>query len=697
MAFLELCNLSKLYRNEQGIACEALKNFSLMLPSSSLVCIFGKSGSGKSTILNLIGLLDTPSSGNMYLNNQSIHQWNEKKKNAFRNKDVGIIFQHYNLLEEETVLFNIMLPMLIGGGKISSAKQDAIILLEGIRFPKELYDKKCRDLSGGEKQRVAVLRALINNPKIVLADEPTGALDEKNALLVMDIIKNASRNKLVILISHNEELIKQYADRIITIQDGRLISNKISREENNGAPFSKNKKTVKKTPWARKLVKTNLLKRIKMNLLATASLCICLIFSMLIIGFSFGSEKVLNSESQKQFDYGSLTLYKEITKKIENSPLSIAQQLRPNQEEMNSVSYLKKNYHVEENLDAIANQAVFSRDEETIKSALYCPVYSFDSAHIDTSLIISGNLPKKDLLYEAFINQKCAELFDGEIPKSLHLSMNYEYRYYTGDEQNPVIIDTLKVEEEISIVGIVEEMNFLSSPKIYYSYLALQELCADAIMSNRSIYEGYDISWLDLVSSSSSDSAISSYSYRLFLKDIRNISKIPDDISSLDSLLKIDCQALTISQTLFNLVDVSTKGMELFLLLALIGTSLIIGIISFSNYTHDKKKIAILRSLGSSQNEILNIYGEESLIIGIASLISSLILAPIFSIIANWIIMKITSFNHFIQIPFISFLNIPFGLPLLFLICTVFLCLISTFVPLLFSRKISLKEELADE
>lgn len=697
MAFLELRNLSKIYQNDKGVAQKALSDFSVIFPNSGLICIYGKSGSGKSTILNLISLLDSPTSGEIFFDNHLISKWTEKKKNLYRNRDIGIIFQHYHLLEEETVLLNIMLPMLILGSKFFSAKEDAITLLKGINFPENLYEKRCADLSGGEKQRVAILRSLINSPKILLADEPTGALDEKNAHLVMDIVKKASRNRLVILISHNEELIREYADRIITIQDGKLQSNQIIKEENNGLPFIKPLKISKRYYWTNTLARTNLKKGLKRNLLGTLALLTSLTFSLLISGFSYGTNHVLNKETLNQFDYGCLTICKETTKKIEGSPLSIVQQMRPNQDEMGDVDFIKETFFIENNLDSLTNGVTFFYDKKNLENIGYYPIYSFNEKVIDPDLLISGTIPETDNLFEVIINDKCEELLNGEIASRLHLSMNYEYCYYTQDEQNPIIVDNWTYNFDISIAAVVDELDFLSTPKIYYSYVALQELTMNTIMANRSTYEGFDFSWFDLVNNCPNNDQVCSYSYRLFLKDICEKENMLAFTSDVKPPLSIFSGALTISEALFSLVDAATIGMELFLVLALVGTSLILGIISFSNFTLDKRKIAILRSLGSSQSEILDIYGTESIVLGIVGALGSLFLSPLLSSLANWILLEFTDINNLIQIPFPLFLGIPLFLPILILLLTIILCFIATLIPILFSKKICLKEELADE
>lgn len=205
---------------------DALSHFTQTFPQTGFFGVIGKSGSGKSTLLNLISLLDNPTSGEIYFSNENIFKWSDKRKRQYRFKDLGIVFQHYNLIESETVLFNIILPQLIAGKSEKDAIKRANELLETVGFRKGLYQQKVCDLSGGEKERVAILRALANNPRIILADEPTGALDSKNSELFMKIFKEISKTKLVIMVSHNNKLIDKYADEIISIKDGKIEKQK---------------------------------------------------------------------------------------------------------------------------------------------------------------------------------------------------------------------------------------------------------------------------------------------------------------------------------------------------------------------------------------------------------------------------------------------------------------------------------------
>ena len=205
-------------------------------------------------------------------------------------------------------------------------------------------------------------------------------------------------------------------------------------------------------------------------------------------------------------------------------------------------------------------------------------------------------------------------------------------------------------------------------------------------MSSRN---GEEISWYDMIMNCDNNEDLSSYSYLLFLKDYKNTPYLKDYIDLVQSPLKIESPSLTISDALFSLINAATLGMELFLVIALVGTTLILGIISFSSYTEDKKTSAILTCLGASKKEIFSIYFYENLFICLISLISSLIFAPLLALLANFIIKSITGFINMISIPLLAVLII---IP-----ATIIICSLATYLPLFFSKKISPKEELSEE
>ncbi|NCA96901.1 MAG: ABC transporter ATP-binding protein [Bacteroidia bacterium] len=202
-----------------------IRQVTFSLYGHGLLLISGKSGSGKSTILNLIAGLIHPDEGHVLYQGRAIDEMNEKELSVYRNRKIGFVFQHYNLFDKQSALFNIILPLLIDGCGIDKAYEKGRDLLKKY----DLENKSQMEvayLSGGEKQRVAILRAIINEPDIVLADEPTGALDRENSIKTMQILKDISKSRLVIVVSHDVVLASNYADRHIEIDNGNLITDK---------------------------------------------------------------------------------------------------------------------------------------------------------------------------------------------------------------------------------------------------------------------------------------------------------------------------------------------------------------------------------------------------------------------------------------------------------------------------------------
>ena len=220
-------NLSKEYKSKNKNNCVALKNISFELPEKGLVFIVGKSGSGKSTLLNLIGGLDNVTSGSINVFGNEISILNEKQLNSYRSSLIGFIFQDFHLLEDLTIEENIALSLKLNNQYEKSKIEKALkqVDLEGFnnRYPTEL--------SGGQKQRVAIARALIKNPDIILADEPTGNLDSKTTKQIIELIKKISKDKLVVVVSHNLYDAYDYGDRIIELSDGVIINDLIINDK----------------------------------------------------------------------------------------------------------------------------------------------------------------------------------------------------------------------------------------------------------------------------------------------------------------------------------------------------------------------------------------------------------------------------------------------------------------------------------
>ena len=261
---LQLKDIVKKYGSGENIVT-ALDGVSVTFRESEFVAILGHSGCGKTTLLNIIGGLDHYTSGDLIINGTSTKEYKDRDWDAYRNHSIGFIFQSYNLIPHQTVLSNVELALTISGVSKSERRKRAKEALEKVGLGDQLH-KKPNQMSGGQMQRVAIARALINDPDILLADEPTGALDSETSIQVMELLKEIAKDKLVIMVTHNPELADQYATRIIKIKDGKLTG--------DSSPFEmgKSKKEKKKKEKAAKAEKAQKKKRVSMSFGTAVSL-----------------------------------------------------------------------------------------------------------------------------------------------------------------------------------------------------------------------------------------------------------------------------------------------------------------------------------------------------------------------------------------------------------------------------------------
>ena len=697
MTLFELNKVSRYYLVDKKKKY-VLKNVTLSLPDHGLVTILGKSGSGKSTLLNLLGKIDSPSEGTIYFNNEDINKYKEKKTSLFHSKCVSFIFQHYHLLDKQTALYNVMLPALINGKSYQIAKEEATILLNEFGLNEGLYKKKCADLSGGERERIAILRSFINKPLVILADEPTGALDKTNSALVMESLKKISQSSLVVLVTHNNKLAKEYSDRILHMHDG-----KVAKDERINTIFNpKDKVKVEKSrtnySWLNQIVNSNFLKRFKRNAFSILALVVGLVSCMLIIGFSNGKEQSILKSMQKQFDYGTASINKENKIKSSDSPITLIQTIRPSQEEIQELLDTYESFHICYSYDAlITPYPEISFNDEVIQDLTYLPIYSFADESTNHELLLKGKIPTFDTLNQVVINTKAYEELNKKLKfdclnSYIRIKDQHSYSYYTNNIETPYITDYFTYDRLVQIVGVVDEITFLNMPKIYYSYKALDSHLDEVYLNNLSAYD-YEISWKQRIIEAQDNEDISSYTCRLFLKDYRNIDKFKKTKEEIEDFV-ISCNALTIEETLFSLVEAASVGMEVFLAIALVGVAMIIGIISFASYNEDIKDSAILLCLGARRDDIALIYIVESMMLGLISILFSIIISILLTKPINLLIHKFTSLIDVIDIPFKKFYNHTLFLPIILFIGTLLICILSTYLPIAFSKKISLKEEL---
>ncbi len=308
---LELKKVTKIYETE-SIKQKALDNVSLSFRKCEFASILGPSGSGKTTLLNIIGGLDKYTSGDLIINGISTKKYKDSNWDSYRNHRIGFVFQSYNLIPHQSVLQNVMLALTLSGVSKSESREKAIKVLNDVGLKEHIY-KRPNQLSGGQMQRVAIARALVNDPDILLADEPTGALDSETSVQIMNLLKKIANNKLVIMVTHNPDLAKEYSNRIITLKDGKITSDtnpyKESKQEQDF--INKQKKTTMSFLTALSLSFNNLMTKKGRTILVSLAGSIGIIGIALILSLSTGFQAYIDKIQEDTLSSYPLTIFDE--------------------------------------------------------------------------------------------------------------------------------------------------------------------------------------------------------------------------------------------------------------------------------------------------------------------------------------------------------------------------------------------------
>ena len=314
---LELKNITKEY-STGGEPVEALRGISLQFRDSEFVSILGPSGCGKTTMLNIIGGLDQYTTGDLIINGRSTKDFRDRDWDGYRNHSIGFIFQSYNLIPHQTVLQNVELALTLSGVSKSGRRERAKKALEQVGLANQLK-KRPSEMSGGQMQRVAIARAIVNNPDIILADEPTGALDTETSIQVMEILKEISKDRLVIMVTHNPELAERYSTRIVRVLDGKITSDsrplseaelrtQQAEDQRKSSDTAKKKKPSMSFPTAFHLSLKNLFTKKGRTLLTSFAGSIGIIGIALILAVSQGTTSYINAIQEDTLSSYPITL-----------------------------------------------------------------------------------------------------------------------------------------------------------------------------------------------------------------------------------------------------------------------------------------------------------------------------------------------------------------------------------------------------
>lgn len=452
---LELKKITKIYE-VAGSKQKALNKIDIKFRQNEFVSILGQSGSGKTTMLNIIGGLDKYTSGDLIINGTSTKEYNDRDWDTYRNHRVGFVFQSYNLIPHQTALQNVELALTLSGIDKEERRKRAIAVLKKVGLSNQI-NKRPNQMSGGQMQRVAIARALVNDPDILLADEPTGALDSETSLQVMDLLSDIAKDKLVIMVTHNPELAVNYSTRIVKLLDGEIVddSNPFDGKEEivEDSKKNKSKKTSMSFKTATSLSLNNLMTKKGRTLLTAFAGSIGIIGIALILSLSHGIQNYINRTEEE-----TLSSYPLIIQKESIDMSSMLENLTGNQEvkeyddnDIHSVNimgdmftsmsqeverndlksfkeYLDNHNEIKDYTSDIqysynVTMNIYKNDFENITQVN--PTKIFDSIGMSTSGIssaYSGYLSNYDVFYEMInnddLNKQQYDLVDGHWPEN---------------------------------------------------------------------------------------------------------------------------------------------------------------------------------------------------------------------------------------------------------------------------------------
>ena len=678
-----------------------LNNINLEFKDRELVFILGASGSGKSTLLNIIGGNLQFDSGEVYFNDLILSKLKDKGMTYYRSNIVGTIFQDYNLIDYLNVYDNVML-----GDNGSLNKKEINTLLKQL----EIYEKRdmnINKLSGGEKQRVAIARTLVSNPKIILADEPTGALDSKNGIAVIEILKKISQNKLVIVVTHNTTLAKKYGDMIINIKDGKCNTRKVSTKNNN-----KEELTIKKRKFINilKLTIKSLKQRKKRTLITALAISFSLISMILVVNMysNFnneldGLEKRIVSVFPIMISNGEYELPNEFTTKSNNKIIKNNKMIHENIINKDYINYINNIKEIKSiNYDYELLLPVITDKYKLLSNSYIKTIPNNDNYNIvygnsindkfDVLLKIDSNNNVDNVLLEYFgINEDIN--YNEIIGKKMKVILNDQYfilkdNYYIINDNNQELYTTSTI--ELEIVGIVKEKEIVDNNSyILYS----QELLDEIIKKNKEsdIVKKILEDEYKLVGLKESKEKLLSYlgydplpyNINIYVDSLSNknivLKKLDDYNKKYPKLIYNDAMSLSIN-TVRKFISIISLILIIFSMITIIISSLLIAILTSMNVLERKKEIGILKSLGYSRKNIRYLFIIANIITNIIAFIISMFVLSLLVKPCNDIV------NNYVGID--NIFNINYKYLIIILMLNLIITYIVVFIPTLNGSKL---------
>ncbi len=719
---LKLVDISKSY-TIGDFNQNALDNLSVEFNSKDFVAILGPSGCGKTTLLNVIGGLDHADSGDLLINGRSTKNFKDSDWDMYRNNTIGFIFQSHNLITHLSVLQNVEMGLSLSGVSQSERTKRATEVLERVGLKDHIH-KRPNQLSGGQSQRVAIARALANNPDIILADEPTGSLDSETSVQIMELIKEIAQEKLVILVTHDSELAKKYASRLIKLKDGQITSDSKPADQDsktNGIQFKKTAMSFK-TAFISSI--NNIRTKLGRTILTALAGSIGIIGIALILSLSNGlDQQIQNFEEdtlsgypisiteskldfEKMMDYGQedLTEYPDSTSAYVFDESELTSFLQPNTITDDYIQYVQ-DYVAGDGQETLAgvkyqyymNMSLLQYYQITSTEGAYMPVYSESIESDDSSTSpYQAAMNIFTLLPDGQVFENNYDLIYGNLPVN-NLEEGQIQVVLVVDEYNRIFKSTLEV------LGIdttdITEVNFSDlvgqELKLYvgeYDVLTSDVNDAFTVTISGIIRQKESSNVSLLYNGLGYTSEVTDYiteNYPTEVGAIKSINLYPNDFDSKELVKEyldaynvglldtekveyID-QAATITAMVGGVIDTISIVLIAFTAVSLVVSSIMISIITYVSVIERTKEIGVLRALGARKKDISRIFNVENILIGFGAGFAGIVVSLLLLIPINLII------EHFADMANVASLN-PIAAIILILI-SVLLAVVAGLLP----------------
>lgn len=584
MSILKINKLNKYYTISKNNKFRALKDVDLEISKGEIVAILGESGSGKSTLMNIIGGLDTDYSGQVFVGNSDLKDLSEKELDKYRKDEIGFVFQSFNLIPHLNVLDNVTIAMTLSNISLSRRTKRAIEVLDSLGLKDQMY-KKPNQLSGGQKQRVAIARALVNNPRIILADEPTGSLDKETSIQILGILRDISKDGITVIMVTHSELVASISNRVITISDGEIVSDEIRSD------VSKYKDNVEKENSkqnlsffsAIKLALNNMKKKLARNVLVSIGASIGIMSVVVMLSLGEGVKSYIKDRMNENVN--PLTI--EVSKAIERD------EYRPfyegvktfSEEDIQELSNVDNLYKIEKVFNSMMSNSRINIDDKNYNIQMFSTI---NNNFVESDLL-EGSLPGED---EIILNVMISDLIDEDYSKAI----GKKVKVYFVEESK-------MLEKEFTISGISE-----NSYQIYFNYDDIESLYLD---------NNLEFNPNSVVLTMNSEEVV------------EETKSILEDMGYSPSIQE---QMLGIFNEMLDVITYVLAGIAA---ISLFVSAIMILVVLYISVVERTNEIGVLKAIGARRKDIKRIFVSEAFLIGLTSGIIGILFAYLINIVVN--------------------------------------------------------------